>query len=103
MLEKSLFQSVEKTATEEMSSCIFFDLLQCQQQRDFFSLQISANGEMQPLQVLPLAQAPGATLQTTGNQPVILQGAQQVIQTVDGQGLIYQPVQVSKGVIWVEL
>ena len=44
---------------------------------------------MQQVQVLPVQNSTGA-----GGQPIMLQS--QVIQTADGQTLIYQPVQVSK-------
>ena len=46
-------------------------------------------GGMQQVQVLPVQNSGGA-----GGQPIMLQS--QVIQTADGQTLIYQPVQVNK-------
>ena len=48
---------------------------------------------MQQVQVLPVQNSGGA-----GGQPIMLQS--QVIQTADGQTLIYQPVQVNK---WAEI
>ena len=46
-----------------------------------------AGTSMQQVQVLPVQNSTGA-----GGQPIMLQS--QVIQTADGQTLIYQPVQV---------
>ena len=55
------------------------------------SIQVASSGDgsnMQHVQVLPVQNTTGAA-----GQPIMLQS--QVIQTADGQTLIYQPVQVS--------
>lgn len=49
-----------------------------------------ADGAMQQVQVLPMQSTAG-----TAGQPIMLQS--QVIQTADGQTLIYQPVQMQDG------
>ena len=46
-------------------------------------------GGMQQVQVLPVQNSGGA-----GGQPIMLQS--QVIQTADGETLVYQPVQVDE-------
>ena len=62
----------------------------------------NSNGELQPIQVVPVqaagAAAGGATAIPVSGGQLMLQAPQQtaaqVIQTADGQSLIYQPVQV---------
>merc|ERR1712018_861402 len=56
-------------------------------------VQVASSGDgsnMQHVQVLPVQNATGAA-----GQPIMLQS--QVIQTADGQTLIYQPVQMQDG------
>ncbi len=55
-----------------------------------YSVQVAGtNGELQNLQVVPVQAA-------AGGQIMLQQAPQQVIQTADGQSLIYQPVQVRR-------